>query len=414
MKFRNLGQILLASVVSVGLCLGVTSCATSFTVGFLYVVGASTTNGISGQISGYKIDNDTGRLTQITRSPFSSAGAHPIRAVVFPGGRFLYVLNAEDGVHGDIAQFTIGGDGVLAFQAHYFSQGSIPVSIAADSGGKFLYALDQEVHDSSGNVVNSGNGAITVFAVDANTGRLSLVTNQQVFDPAGAQLTYFPVGKKPVAFGPIVDSQISGGGYIFTVDSFDQTIFPYGVGPNGQLVVTANGPQPTGAARISVIGGSSKTVYLLDAGTVPSTIMPYTIGPNGSLQTLVGGNFPNDATLTNPSDLVVVSGKFLYIANAGPNVDPNSPASKISGYDIDPLNGRLSIMAGQPFGSGSSPRCILLDPSKQFLYTANFNDSTVTGRVINSSNGELTDMRRGSSFPATGQPTWCVASSRTQ
>ena len=37
MKFRNVGQVLLALVVSVGLSFGVTSCTNSYTVGYMYV-----------------------------------------------------------------------------------------------------------------------------------------------------------------------------------------------------------------------------------------------------------------------------------------------------------------------------------------------------------------------------------------
>ncbi|HVJ08246.1 MAG TPA: beta-propeller fold lactonase family protein [Acidisarcina sp.] len=420
MKFRNIGQVLLASVVSVGLCLGVTSCSTSFTVGFLYVVGASTSNGASGQISGFKIDNDNGRLTPITKSPFSTAGANPIRAVMFPGGRFLYVLNSKPTgtAGGNIALFTVGGNGLLTFQESYSSQGANPVSIAAGSNGAdFIYVLDQEVHDANGNVINSGNGAITVFSVDPNTGRLSLVTNQQVLTSGGSQLTYFPVGNKPTAFGPIANSTIVGS-YIYTVDA-DQSVFPYAINAsNGQLTVTPNGPQPTGATHISAIGGNSSNVFLLDAGNGGhSTILPYTRGPNGSLQTVVGGAIPNDPTVTNPSDLVVDSkGKFLYIANAGPNNNPANPASAISAYSILPnaTSGLLTAVGGEPFPSGSQPVCILEDPSNQYIYTANHSDSTVTGRKIDTNTGVLNDLVKGSSIATTGSPTWCVVTGRTQ
>jgi len=62
------------------------------------------------------------------------------------------------------------------------------------------------------------------------------------------------------------------------------------------------------------------------------------------------------------------------------------------------------------FGSGSSPQCILEDPSNQYLYTANYDDSTITGAVINSSTGTLTTLRKNTSFTGPGNPTWCVVS----
>lgn len=417
MKFRNLGQILLASVVSVGLCLGVTSCSTSYTVGFLYAIGASTTNGTTGLISGYKIDNNTGKLTPIKKSPFGSAGINPLRAVVV-NGRFLYVLNSKpvDTATGNIALFTIGGDGVLTYQASYNSQGSTPISLTAAGGGSYLYALDQQVLDKNGTPINNGNGAITAFTIDANTGRLGLITNQQVIDANGNRLAYFPVGKLPTAFGPINNSSLVGG-TLFTVDSADQSIFPYVVNANnGQLAVTPNGPQLTGATHISVIGGNTAYVFLLDSAT--NLILPYKPGTNGALETVVGGSFPNDASAVNPSDLVVDSkGTRLYIANAGPNLGPTNPASEITGYSIVPNGtaGLLQAIDKQPFfPAGSQPTCIVEDPSNQYLYTANFASSTVSGRKIDTNTGTLTELVRGSSFAAAGNPTWCVTSRTNQ
>jgi 6-phosphogluconolactonase (cycloisomerase 2 family) len=109
-------------------------------------------------------------------------------------------------------------------------------------------------------------------------------------------------------------------------------------------------------------------------------------------------------------------GKFLYLANMGPNLTPTSPSSSVSAFFIDPTTGRLTTLSGgasttsTTFGSGSSPECILEDPSNQYLYTANYADSTITGAVINSSTGTLTTLRKNTSFTGPGNPTWCVVS----
>src|SRR5271165_6057161 len=147
MKFRNIGRFVLATVVSVGLTLGVTSCSTSYTVGFLYVIANATNNGVTGQISGFKINNNTGQLNPITKSPFGSGGVNPIRVVINPNGRFLYVLNSKPAASssGNIVLFTIGGSGVLTFQTSYSSQGIDPVSLLFSSSGSYMYVLDQQV-----------------------------------------------------------------------------------------------------------------------------------------------------------------------------------------------------------------------------------------------------------------------------
>src|SRR5271156_4919899 len=88
MKFKKFGQIGLALVVSLGLGFGITSCSNNFTVAYLYVTGTQ-----YNQIGGFNILNNTGNLRTVSKSPCGSGGSDPIRDVVSPSGRFLYVLN---------------------------------------------------------------------------------------------------------------------------------------------------------------------------------------------------------------------------------------------------------------------------------------------------------------------------------
>ena len=70
--------------------------------------------------------------------------------------------------------------------------------------------------------------------------------------------------------------------------------------------------------------------------------------------------------------------------------------------------------AGEPFGSGSGPQCLVEDPSDQFIYTANFNDSNVTGRVVDPNSGVLNSMVGSSgTFALQGPATWCLVDGRT-
>jgi hypothetical protein len=71
-------------------------------------------------------------------------------------------------------------------------------------------------------------------------------------------------------------------------------------------------------------------------------------------------------------------------------------------------------MSNAPYGSGAGPQCLVEDPSKQFIYMANYNDSTVTGRVISRNSGELTNLNATSSYKLNGPPTWCLVDSRTE
>ena len=61
-----------------------------------------------------------------------------------------------------------------------------------------------------------------------------------------------------------------------------------------------------------------------------------------------------------------------------------------------------------PYRVGNGPVCMVEDPSSQYIYTSNNNDGTVTGKFINQNTGQLSDLSRGSTFPATGLAT-CLA-----
>jgi 6-phosphogluconolactonase len=432
MKFRKFGRITLALAVSLATGLGVTSCSTDHTVGYFYVTGSQ-----YNQISGFRIDNNVGNLTAAPNSPYGSGGVNPIKILVANAGKFLYVLNAGCGgtsqiacpsgtaageTGANISLFTVGGQGGISFQASYSSQGNLPISIATDSSGSHLFVLDSTVTDPTTCVAYvPGNtaticGDITAFNIDGNTGRLSLITNQGAKNSSGTNLPYFPVGSGPIEFNVVPSNS-----YIYTIERGEQgstldppqSVYVY-ANSSGQLTLSQNTPIPTGATQLSYIYASSKYVYLIDAenGTTSGQILPYTIGTNGALQSLVGGQVDNTGTVANPGPMIVDhQGKFLYLADMGPNLTPTSEASSVSAFFIDPTTGRLTPLATSvPFGSGSSPRCIIEDPSNQYLYTANFADSTVTGAVINSSTGTLTNLRRNTSFGAAGQPTWCTAS----
>ena len=459
MKFTKFGKALLMSALSAGVVLSVTSCVQSYTVGFLYVTGTVTAqSGGNGIISGFKIDHNTGRLANINGMPISSGGANPVRAVLLTGSRFLYVLNrgvnaagnsdcttADPCQNSNITQFSVGGNGILTQQETFFTQGVNPFRIIADPSGSFLYVLD---HDSPSNAApSSGDGCslalgagvtvcgdITAFSINSTTGRLALIVNAQVTAANGAALPYFPVPANPVDF-------VENGGFFITMSAANQiasypytggtSVFPYTLNSgNGQLTINQNSSQPLGIGEGTAIVAGSGVLYVLDnepviigsgsgetfpAGSYPSQILPYTVGTNGALQAEPGGVVPDDATLANPIYLLVESkGKFIYVANQGNNAQGANAQSGISGYFLTTTPAfQLSFIAGEPFGSGAGPQCLVEDPSDQFIYSADFNDSSITGRVVDPNSGVLNNLRVTPTFALEGPATWCVIDGRT-
>ena len=441
MKFTKYGKALLMSALSAGVILSVSSCIQSYSVGFLYITGTITAQSTgSGIISGYKIEHNTGKLTAINGLPISSGGANPVRAVLTTGSRFVYVLNRGANASGgsvcttanpcqnsNITQFAVGGNGILTAQETFYTQGINPFRLTIDSSGNYLYVLDHDAPLDAGSTttracVNAFStatcGDVTVFQINQTTGRLQLVVNAQVTSASGAALPYFPIPANPIDFLLTSSNLLILSGTPSSGDS----VFPYTYSStNGQLTVSQNSSQPLNIHQATAIVNGGGVVYVLDnepitanGTTSPSQILPFTIGTNGALQAQTGGIVPDDPTQSNPIYLLVESkGKWIYVANQGNSLNTTNAQSGIAGYVIDPSTRQLSFIAGEPFGTGSGPQCLVEDPSNQFIYTANFNDSTVTGQAIDQNAGVLHNLNTTSSYLLSGPATWCFMDGRT-
>jgi 6-phosphogluconolactonase (cycloisomerase 2 family) len=445
MKFWKYSRVALALIGSVALGLSITCCGV-YTSGYMFVTGAQ-----FNQIGAYKIDHDFGYLTPVTGSPFANAGGTPMQEAIIPGGRFLAVVSqGTPGIAatGSVSIYTIGGGGVIAFQHTYFTSGINPVAIALAPAGNFLYVLDQIAPPDVINGVdqNAGRGDVTVFSINSSSGKLTLITNQNTFNTNGTQLPYFTVNYNPV-------QMVTASGFLYVLDQaynpnlvtpppdcvnapptsacVTPDVFLYAINTStGQLTLTQNAPltlgiQP-GAASTIALGAGGKYVYIVDnaLGANPGRILPFTIGSGGVLQSLVGGptdnvppitpNVPN--TLYPDSVISNSNAQFLYVANKGPNVITQGNSS-ISAFTISTANGQLQALpvssGSNPFQTGSGPVWMVIDPTNQYLYTADHNSNTVTGHIMGATNGQLSNMFKGTTFPTVGQPTYAVVSGRT-
>jgi 6-phosphogluconolactonase (cycloisomerase 2 family) len=443
MKFWKYSRVALALIGSVVLGLSITCCGV-YTTGYMYVTGAQ-----FNQIGAYKIDHDFGYLTPVTGSPFANAGGTPMQEAIIPGGRFLAVVSkGTPGVagSGSVSMYSIGGGGVIAFQHTYFSSGINSVAIAIAPAGNYLYVLDQQAPPDVVNGVdqNAGRGDITVFSIDGSSGKLTLITNQNTFNTNGTQLPYFTVNYNPVQL-------VSAGGFLYVLDQaynpnlvtpptacvnapptsacVTPDVFLYAINTsNGQLTLTQNAPltlgMAPGAASTIALAAGGKYVYITDNGTQSNgqvqgsgRILPFTIGGSGVLQSLVGGPTNNIANVSYPDAVISNSNaQFLYVANYGPS-SIFQPNSAISAFTISTANGQLQPLpvssGSNPFPTGSGPVWMVIDPTNQYLYTADHNSNTVTGRIMGATNGQLSSMFKGTSFTTVGQPTYAVVSGRT-
>ncbi len=415
MTLSKIGRTVMALVATAALGLGMTACGGG-TIGYMWVLGT-----YYNQISGFLIDDYTGNLTAITHSPFSSGGTNPVSIVVKPGGRFVFVVNSgtapasTTGTPGtgsfvatgqSISVFSVGGGGLLTFEQNYFSQGVQPVWASLDTSGNFLYVVDKYSPDFA----TTGNGSITAFSINGSTGRLTLVPNTAILNNQIPQ-TWFEVGANPVM------SKIGSGSCLFTMSP--NSIYPYSVNSStGQLTVTTTGSIPIG-------GSNSLTSINTSTGTSASSYIYLTDGPGNqiftmqaggsacSLASIAGGAQTNISGALDPANsLTSNSGKFLYVLNqksVGTGTTSNSN-STISAFTINSQGqlAPLSDSTNNPYAVGSGPVCIAQDPSNQYLYISDLNDSTVTGKLVDQNRGYLSNLARGTVFPTTQKPS-CLA-----
>ena len=417
MKFSGNGRWLMACAVSIALVLGASGCGNG-TIGYLWVLaGQSSSNTVGNVISAYKIDDNTGNLTEVVHSPFTAgSGGSPVYSVVVPGGRYLYTVNQNE-PKASVVLYSVGGDGVLAPQQTYGTVGATPVWFDLASG--YLYVLDRVSPAlnaqgkapacTSPTIANNTApcGSVEVFAVDTTTGLLTPVLNNSI-KVNNTATTFFPVGPNPSRI------RVVGGSVV--VLNGDDTATIFGQGAGGQLTTSANSLQildQSASTNFTSMTTGGNFLYLTD-GT-HNLINQYTV-TNGVLQPGAGSPFSNIVTNTTPVwTLTATDGtsSYLYVLNSGSSV-ANQGAGTISVYSVDTSNGRLTALSGLngQYTTGANPVCMVNDPSNKYLYTSNA-DGTVTGFQRRQGIGDLQALRRGSQFTANGKPTCLVTSGIT-
>ena len=84
MKLRKFGRVTLATALSAGLVFCITACGVSHTVDYVFVTASKGNACGEGQISSYKVDSQSGALTQVPDSPFLRGGRNPVAEAPLP------------------------------------------------------------------------------------------------------------------------------------------------------------------------------------------------------------------------------------------------------------------------------------------------------------------------------------------
>jgi 6-phosphogluconolactonase (cycloisomerase 2 family) len=381
-----MGRITKASMVSLAMVLGLSSCSLDYVVGYVYMTTAKTSPGLIDQ---YSIDYQSGALSAIG-TPIA-AGNDPVALVASLGGQFVYVVNHLDST---VQEFAVQGDGTLVSKNTYPITGTLPTAIAIDPQGKFLYVTF--TYQSGFSASTPGPGGVTIFPVNADNSLGTASTQVVGNNPVGVTVSYYNHFVYVLDQEPNPKAAVLG----FSQNTTTGALTPV---PGTTITTVAGKTVATGYASgvvPSAIAEEPTSRFLYVTDQAANQMIGYVVGASGALTPMVNGPFQ---TGLFPVNLTIdPRGQLIYVANYN--------ANSIEGYQIDSSTGTPSGAVGA-FGTttGTGPTCLTIDPSLGvFLYTSNSLDNSVTGEKLTPNNGGVLAVQN-SPFLGSGQPT-CLTS----
>ncbi len=382
---------------------------------FLYAI-----NAYSNTISGFRINQKTGRLSYLNHSPYTADGKRakgnedslgenlpdesagtPYMAVIDTTGRYMYVTNWAGS---SISAFKISNkDGSLKpIKGSPFDAGLSPYAPVIHPSGEFLY------------VTSWVDDAIWVYRIKRSNGALKALKDNKfsshgyspltmVFDVSGkhayvpngesASIAMFDVAKKSGKLKFIESVQTRTGpwsltflrekslvkpysGFAFTVDSYSNKILSYIVnsktGNLGIAETNSTGKNPRAVAY------DAKNSLLYVANGESNNLSAYWFDiSSGVINEIDGSPF---TTGSHPLALASYRGQ-VYVVNQNTN--------SLSAFKYEQLTGQIKEYSGSPRAIGEKPIGITIAPSGQFAYTANQKSNDVSILTYRSS-GEPT------------------------
>jgi len=383
MKFNKSSQLLLVSAVSLLAASVMTACGT-LTVDFVYVTSAKAAGPNSyGEIDVFEVNSESGFMRPIKTSPFPSGGRNPVAEAVSPDDTNLYVVNEDDNT---IVQFIIGNDGKLYPQNTVNTPGIFPLGVAV--GGSHLFVIDTFQPLPTCSPAAPCSGSIAVFPILTADQAKALTPSQPantLGPPAvntGVSGSYWPLtlpGNPTHVLTPTAVTTTASGGSVY-VAAYDATagggyVFGFSVNSDGTLAALNSGIPFGAGTHPSAILSDVNGQYLYVADAVDDVVRGYQI--NADLLTPLSSS--PFKTGSQPSAIAIdATGRFAYVTNAR---DSNLTAYTIS-------NGALNSIG--TYTTGTQPVAIGIDPgTNQYLYTANFLGSTISGFQLNPNDGTL-------------------------
>ncbi len=308
----------------------------------------------------FRMDGSTGRLTEEGLAVESNS---PSFLALHPNGRFMYAVNEQDAA---VSSFAIDrATGKLTFVNQHPSRGATPCHLTVDPSGQCVL------------VANYTGGSAAVLPIDLD-GSLKPATGYVKHEGK-------PVDKAgPHAHSINVDP---ANRFAFVPDVGLDEIFVYRFDPKTGAL-KPNDPRGVATPKVAgprhfAFGRDGKYAYVINETN--NTVIVYSYdaarGVLAPLQTI--STIPDDFEGETWTSEIQVhpSGQFLYGSNRGHD--------SIVVYSIHPADGRLELVEYQST-QGKMPRGFGIDPSGRFFFAANQESDTIVTFRIDVKSGALT------------------------
>ena len=334
---------------------------------YLVYVGTYTDHGSKG-IYAYRFDSSTGKMTSLG---LAAEATEPSFLAVDSSGRFLYAVNEIETYNGQptgaVSAFAIQPDtGKLSLLNQVSSRGTDPAHITLDRTGK--YAL----------VANYTSGSVAVFAL-LKDGRLGEVTSfvqhkgssinpERQKGPHAHAIALAPDNRFAVVADLGLDQLL-----VYSFDAVKGTL-----GTQPQVVKASPGAGP----RHLVFSTDGRFLYMLNE--MQSSVAAYSYdaasGALHELQTI--SSLPKGFSSENTAAEIEIdpSGKFVFASNRGDD--------SIAVFAIDSYTGMLTHVETDSSG-GKTPRNFAIDPTGSWLLAANQDSDNIVVFGIDQKTGRL-------------------------